>query len=400
MKHGLPAKKLPFGRRSFLQGSALATAWAVSGLPINILGRKEQPSWSQDHEKNDVIVVGSGINSLVAAAILAKNGQRVCVLERNDAFGGCIRTEDLTLPGFYHDTLSSFYPLFLVSPAYAELKAELSKHGLQFASTKTPTAVVFPDNHTVVLSTTREENIQRLERLSPGDGQAYDQALKDVQRHAQLTFGLLGKDLWSYDFFRLLLSTWWDMGLHGLSSYFGKSLQSCRAWLSQSFGSKASQGLLAPWQLHVGLGPEDTLSANMTKVIFFTLEQVSLPVVIGGSKKNDIHGHGVWTEEIKELYAQRIINRLSLHITNLTTSIIGKKVLSPKDLEGMNVNLVGGDPYTGVCSLDQFFYWRPLRGTKNHKTPIANLYHIGASTHPGPGLGGGSGYLAAQRILS
>jgi len=59
---------------------------------------------------------------------------------------------------------------------------------------------------------------------------------------------------------------------------------------------------------------------------------------------------------------------------------------------------VGGDPYAGACTMDQFFLWRPLRGVSNHKTPLKHLYHIGASTHPGPGLGGGSGFLVAQNL--
>ena len=59
-----------------------------------------------------VIVVGSGINSLVCAALLAQKGKQVLVLERNDRAGGCIRTEEL-FPGFTHDVLSSWYPLFI-----------------------------------------------------------------------------------------------------------------------------------------------------------------------------------------------------------------------------------------------------------------------------------------------
>ena len=34
----------------------------------------------------------------------------------------------------------------------------------------------------------------------------------------------------------------------------------------------------------------------------------------------------------------------------------------------------------------------------NHRTPVPKLYHIGAATHPGPGLGGGSGYLLAKSL--
>ena len=77
------------------------------------------------------------------------------------------------------------------------------------------------------------------------------------------------------------------------------------------------------------------------------------------------------------------------------------RAYSPADLEAMNVNLVGGDPYGGFCGA------RPVlpvaarsRAAVNHRTPVPGLYHIGASTHPGPGLGGGSGFLLAKRSLN
>jgi phytoene dehydrogenase-like protein len=85
----------------------------------------------------------------------------------------------------------------------------------------------------------------------------------------------------------------------------------------------------------------------------------------------------------------------------LDAKIVGRRAYSPADLEGMNCNLVGGDPYSGVCSPDQFFWLRPFAGAKGargHDTPYAGLYQIGASTHPGPGLGGGSGWLIANRL--
>jgi phytoene dehydrogenase-like protein len=65
----------------------------------------------------------------------------------------------------------------------------------------------------------------------------------------------------------------------------------------------------------------------------------------------------------------------------------------------MNTNLVGGDPYSGACTIDQFLMWRPFPGVKNHETPVRGAYHIGASTHPGPGLGGNSGFIVANRFI-
>jgi phytoene dehydrogenase-like protein len=90
--------------------------------------------------------------------------------------------------------------------------------------------------------------------------------------------------------------------------------------------------------------------------------------------------------------------RLGRHVINLDRATIKTAVLSPADLERHNVNLVGGDPYSGACTLGQFHLWRPFPGSRNHRTVVSGLYHIGASTHPGPGLGGMSGYLAAQDI--
>jgi phytoene dehydrogenase-like protein len=75
-------------------------------------------------------------------------------------------------------------------------------------------------------------------------------------------------------------------------------------------------------------------------------------------------------------------------------------VLSPADLEGLNCNLVGGDIYAGSCALDQNLLWRPSGKAPGHKVRgIDKLWQIGASTHPGPGLGAGSGYLVAKQLL-
>lgn len=74
-------------------------------------------------------------------------------------------------------------------------------------------------------------------------------------------------------------------------------------------------------------------------------------------------------------------------------------VLTPQDLRAHNPNAVNGDPYGGSAELDQSFLWRPLTSLRRHATPVDRLWHIGASTHPGPGLNGGSGHLVATALL-
>lgn len=66
-------------------------------------------------------VVGSGPNGLTAAAVLARAGLQVRVLEAADTIGGGLRTEALTLPGFRHDVCSAVHPAALTSPVFRAL---------------------------------------------------------------------------------------------------------------------------------------------------------------------------------------------------------------------------------------------------------------------------------------
>jgi phytoene dehydrogenase-like protein len=81
------------------------------------------------------------------------------------------------------------------------------------------------------------------------------------------------------------------------------------------------------------------------------------------------------------------------------STILRSSVLSSTDLAAPNANLVGGDIYSGALTLDQNFLWRPRGQLPGHRTPIRQLYHIGASMNPDPGLGGGSGTMVAKQLL-
>jgi phytoene dehydrogenase-like protein len=130
---------------------------------------------------------------------------------------------------------------------------------------------------------------------------------------------------------------------------------------------------------------------------------IQLQELPAGRVKGDAAGEidvaaGSWTEELREAYADRITARLGRHIQNLERATLKRVVLSPGDLEALNVNLVGGDIYGGSCALDQNFLFRPLAQAPGHRTVVDNLWHIGASTHPGPGLGAGSGYIVYKEL--
>ena len=144
----------------------------------------------------DYVIVGSGINALVAAALLGRKGRKVLLLERNDRIGGCIRTEAITAPVFLHDIMATTFVLFLTSPAYAELGPELEKRGLAFAHTPTPTAVLLPDGRHTVLTMDRKANVVSFDKLAAGDGARFATDIDRVSADAPFLFALLGGSLW------------------------------------------------------------------------------------------------------------------------------------------------------------------------------------------------------------
>jgi len=165
--------------------------------------------------------------------------------------------------------------------------------------------------------------------------------------------------------------------------------------------NQSERGLL-PDECTVVVGQPTALDPSRApegKAILW-LQLQELPSHIKGDAAGiiDVPLSGEWTESVREQYADRVIERLCDYIPNLKSSILSRSVLSPVDLEELNINLVGGDPYSGHCGMQQFFAWRPLKSIKNHDTTVKDLYQIGASTHPGPGLGGNSGYMVAKHL--
>ncbi|HVA32083.1 MAG TPA: NAD(P)/FAD-dependent oxidoreductase [Gaiellaceae bacterium] len=514
----------------------------------------------------DAVIVGSGVNSLACGALLARGGWRVCVLERNEWLGGAIHTAEITEPGFVHDVFSAWHPLWVGGAAHAELGDELAARGLEYLNTDLPTATAFPDGAAAFLLRAAEGNARELGPEWPG-------VLERFFPNADLAFGILGTELWSAAGLGFGSKALRRLGRTGLAAFTGELLQTSRDWLEATFASERAHGLLAPWVLHTGLGPDGASSGFMTQVIAVAVQEGGMPVPRGGGARladalvrlirdhggvcetgrdvervlvrqgravgvrlvggetvtaeravianvtptqlygrllepgevpqpvaegarrfrygraeMQIHfalseparwegderlnrtaivhvtpgldgvsravneaergllpaeatvvvgqpltldpsrapdgrgilwiqlqelprfvkgdadgtigaGNGSWTDDLRERYADRIQARLARHLPNLESSILRRVALGPHDLERMNLNLHGGDPYGGALSLDQNFLWRPFARAPGHATAVERLFHIGASTWPGPGLGAGSGTLVAQALL-
>src|SRR5262249_19883191 len=155
----------------------------------------------------------------------------------------------------------------------------------RFVSGGMPTGVVLPDGRSLVLSQSRDENVAAMNALSPGDGDAYRSALAAVERDAQLIFAVLGEEPWSWPTVKAGLRERFGRGPRELGAFTGEAMPTQRSWLEREFRSDLVRALFAPWVLHTGMGPDNAMSALMTKVIMFTLEAVGIPFVVGGSSR-------------------------------------------------------------------------------------------------------------------
>jgi phytoene dehydrogenase-like protein len=121
---------------------------------------------------SDAIVIGGGPNGLAAAIRLAEAGRSVTVLETADRPGGAVRTEELTLPGFRHDTFSSVYPAAAASPVFARMP--LHEHGLRWCHPGNCYGHPLPDGGSIALYRSVDETAASLDRGgAPGDGKAW-----------------------------------------------------------------------------------------------------------------------------------------------------------------------------------------------------------------------------------
>jgi phytoene dehydrogenase-like protein len=515
------------------------------------------------------VVIGAGINGLTVACELAMAGHSVTLIESTNRLGGFIDSGERTLPGYVHDTYSSWHPLFVSGGAYAALGPSLHRHGLEYLNTDDAvTASVSGDDRVAIAYRDVQKTASALELAQDQD--AYLAMLADLGRNADLAFGALGTELRSPRSLSLALKMLRRNKIAGSEHFARESLMSGRAFLRNKFDGWDVDQLWSPWLLHAGLGPDHTTGGVMLPIMAMSMHNFGLPIVAGGAahfvsafsrilEENGVEiklgnpvdsiildkgravgvrvagetvmatrgviasvtpgalyenllpeasvspqvkhevsryrpGRGAmqihvaldrpvqwsdsrlnnvplihvtdgtgstgiacaqaeagllpadptivvgqqyvldpsrvpdgagslwlqlqevpfaprgdaggeldvssgWTETLKQQYCDRVLRSLERHAPGLTSSILATEIISPLDLLSANSNATDGDPYGGSAELHQNLLWRPTPSTSRHKSAIPGLWHIGASTHPGPGLGGGSGHLAAQLLL-
>jgi phytoene dehydrogenase-like protein len=110
------------------------------------------------------------------------------------------------------------------------------------------------------------------------------------------------------------------------------------------------------------------------------------------------HINGGWTDARREAFGDAVIDTLAGVAPNLKSIILHRQVITPADTERI-AGMAEGNIFHGELTLQQLFFLRPAPAWADYRTPIAGLYQCGAGTHPGGGIMGGSGRLAARAIL-
>ncbi len=108
--------------------------------------------------------------------------------------------------------------------------------------------------------------------------------------------------------------------------------------------------------------------------------------------------NGGWTDAKREAFGDAVVDTLAEYAPNLKSAIIHRQVVTPKDVEDM-VGLTEGNIFQGELALQQLFFLRPVPQWAKYRTPVKQFYQCGSGTHPGGGIMGASGRLAAVEIL-
>jgi phytoene dehydrogenase-like protein len=107
---------------------------------------------------------------------------------------------------------------------------------------------------------------------------------------------------------------------------------------------------------------------------------------------------GDWNAK-REALGDAVVETIAAYAPNLKSSIVGRRVMTPLDLEE-TYGLTGGHVFHGDSTLDQVFTMRPLLGWAQYRTPIRGLYLCGAGTHPGGGVTGAPGANASREVIA
>jgi phytoene dehydrogenase-like protein len=107
---------------------------------------------------------------------------------------------------------------------------------------------------------------------------------------------------------------------------------------------------------------------------------------------------GGWDDARREAFGEAVISTIERYAPNIRRAIVGKQVITPKDIERI-AGITGGNIFHGELLLHQLFFLRPAPQWADFRTPLPGYYFGASGAHPGGGVMGAAGKLAAHEIL-
>lgn len=219
----------------------------------------------------DAVIIGSGPNGLTAAAVLARAGWRVLVLEAQPRPGGALWSLETTLPGFVHDVGAAFFPFAEYSPAFRDL--DLTGAGLKWASAGWESCHPAPDGTAVTIG----RNIDRSAKTFGADGDAWRKlATWQKEMRGRLAEALLSP--------LPALGAAWRLGVGNLLKLAWNGGLTAAAFAQRHFKTEAARRVIPGLSLHVDLGPDDFAGAGLGLVLGLLASDTGFPVPVGGAK--------------------------------------------------------------------------------------------------------------------
>ena len=107
---------------------------------------------------------------------------------------------------------------------------------------------------------------------------------------------------------------------------------------------------------------------------------------------------GGWDDTKRDAFGETVISTIERYAPNIRRAIVGQQVITPKDIERI-AGITGGNIFHGELLLHQLFFLRPSPQWADFRTPLPGYYFGAAGAHPGGGVMGAAGRLAAHEVL-